>query len=315
MNQFEEYMKTIVYPYIDPRRSEDYFYNKAGKRLRYKVYRADERGKSVLIIHGFSEFLEKYDEVIYHFLRAGLDVYLPEMQGHGYSDRLVDDPYLVHIDSILTYISDIKQFVEAKMPPDPAQRILFGHSMGGGIGARYISLYPKDFRKVILSSPMIKMRTGSVPHALAVEISRLRTCRGKAAECAAGESGFPGEAVPEKMTEKQKFFYRKRLQNPLFQTWNPTYGWLVAAGENEKALSRVKDLPCDLLVFASGRDDLVYPEATSRFARRQRRAKLVRVEGGRHELFNDNDEKAEIFWKEIWEFLVDTMSPARRPMV
>jgi alpha-beta hydrolase superfamily lysophospholipase len=35
---------------------------------------------------------------------------------------------------------------------------LLGHSMGGLISIRYAEIYPKDIERLIISSPLLKMR-------------------------------------------------------------------------------------------------------------------------------------------------------------
>lgn len=115
MSDFEKKMKKVVYPYITKRCEEQYFYNADGSHLRYKHYKVEFSHRSILVIHGFSEFLEKYDEISYSFMKAGMDVYLLELRGHGYSTREVSDKSLVHIDSFSTYINDIHNFVQKVM--------------------------------------------------------------------------------------------------------------------------------------------------------------------------------------------------------
>lgn len=75
MESFTEKMNTMVYPYINKRCTESYFNSFDGAQLRFRYYKADSGHKSVLIIHGFSEFIEKYDEAAYHFLQAGADYF------------------------------------------------------------------------------------------------------------------------------------------------------------------------------------------------------------------------------------------------
>ena len=55
---------------------------RAGK-LHVKFYET-ERPKGVVIVsHGFTEGVPKYDEMVYYFLKAGYHVCIPEHTGHG----------------------------------------------------------------------------------------------------------------------------------------------------------------------------------------------------------------------------------------
>lgn len=175
--------------------------------------------------------------------------------------------------------------------------------MGGGISANYIAKYPRDFHRVILSSPMIKMRTGKIPYAAAIGWSKVMCGLGKGKKFAVGQSGFPGKAYDKPMTEQQQFYYEKRMENTRFQTWGASYGWICAAGENSKEIASVSDLHVKMLVLIAGNDNMVFPAAAVNYAKRQKNAEYQIFENGRHELFNDTATVAERFWSGIYAFM------------
>ena len=104
-----------------------------------------------MISHGFSEFAEKYNEVIYYFLQHGCSVYILEHRGHGYSEREVSDDQKVYIRDFEDYIKDLDCFMKKMNYRMERHRILFAHSMGGAVAARYIEEHPKVFERAILS--------------------------------------------------------------------------------------------------------------------------------------------------------------------
>ena len=175
--------------------------------------------------------------------------------------------------------------------------------MGGGKGANYLDKYPNDFDKVILSSPMIKMRTGKLPYAVVINISKIMSVLGKSKKYAVGQHKFPGENYKKDMTDRQRFYFEKRLNNPSFQTWGASYGWIKAAGENTKEISSVLKSKVKMLILIAGNDDMVIPSETIKYAKRQRNAKYVLFENGMHELFNDSKKISDQFWSEIFEFI------------
>ncbi|MDD6154231.1 MAG: alpha/beta hydrolase [Eubacteriales bacterium] len=307
MSEFAVYMKETVGPYLASRKEEGFFNSFDGIRLRYKIFRTDKiiLDGSVMIAHGFSEFLEKYDEVVYHFLNMGFDVYMVELRGHGYSDRQVSDPEMVHVRSFQDYIGDVHSFVQAKMPrrEEGIKRILFAHSMGGGIGANYIGTYPDDFDRVILSAPMVKMRTGSYPWPVAIGLTKIRCRLGKRFKYAAGQTAFPGPKNDPDMSEKQKYFYDLRLTDRRFQTWGASYGWVSAAYDNTRVIAGISHSKVPLLVLVPGVDTMVVPEASIAFAKRQDKARFDFFPDGHHELFNDKDEISSRYWKDITDFI------------
>ncbi|MCD8118894.1 MAG: alpha/beta hydrolase [Lachnospiraceae bacterium] len=148
-DNYQKYMEERVLPYILPRREEQYLEREPGKQIYCAFYTAgpcntDSSASSVpddpesspsdvagacktktedfkktsssgtvkgiiLISHGFTESADKYFEVIYHFLRAGYHVCIPEHCGHGRTYRLVEgDPSLVYVDSWQRYVDDLK---------------------------------------------------------------------------------------------------------------------------------------------------------------------------------------------------------------
>ncbi|MCF0187500.1 MAG: alpha/beta hydrolase, partial [Bacteroidaceae bacterium] len=67
---------------------------------------------TVIISHGFCEFITKFYEMLYFFYQAGYSVFMPEHRGHGFSHREVANPDIVHIDDFHTYVSDFENFFE-----------------------------------------------------------------------------------------------------------------------------------------------------------------------------------------------------------
>lgn len=301
---FADYMAGTVLPYISARCDQDWFQGTGGFRLRSRFFQsgAGRRRGAVFVLHGFSEFLEKYDEVTYKFLKAGFDVYQLELRGHGYSDREAADPEMVHIDSFRTYIEDVHSYVVRRMPEE-GPRVLFAHSMGGGIGASYLHYYPEDFDRVILSSPMCKMRTGAYPWPVAIGLTEFRKRTHRSRQYAAGQTGFPGPAHAEGMTERVRYYYDLRLKNRKFQCWGASYGWVSAAFRNTRVIGRMSGLKVPLLVLIAGRDSMVRPEASVAFARRQPSADYDYFYDAHHEVFNDSPANAARYWADIRKFL------------
>ena len=100
-------MKTEIEPYVRDRMTEGNYLSKDGMNLHWLHFEADQPHKTVLLIHGFSEFWQKYYEMLFYFLQSGYSIWMPELRGHGDSEREVDDPSLVHVGSFRDYIADI----------------------------------------------------------------------------------------------------------------------------------------------------------------------------------------------------------------
>ena len=175
-DNFADIMKDEVEPYLyahcrecyitgakEPERRE-----KNGK-LHVKFYETDRPKGVIIISHGFTEGAQKYDEMIYYFLKAGYHVCMPEHMGHGLSYRLTEDPSLVHIDIWKRFVRDfLKVCHVVKEQYSELPLFLFAHSMGGAIGTIAAAWETELFQKIILSSPMIRPLTGSIDKSAAV---------------------------------------------------------------------------------------------------------------------------------------------------
>ena len=115
-DNYQETMKTIVEPYLDSiRHIGTLSALRDGHRIYYEYFDIEEEKGSVVILHGFTEFIRKYSEIIYYFSQAGYDVYMIEHYGHGYSERrsdVQDNLSKVAVDDFDVYTEDVKQFVD-----------------------------------------------------------------------------------------------------------------------------------------------------------------------------------------------------------
>lgn len=144
---FRKQMKQVVEPYLKKYRRQGRFESYDGTQIFYYMYIQEHARGCIVISHGFSEFADKYNEVVYTFLQAGYSVFLPEHRGHGRSQRSIRNPEKVYVESFAQYVRDLRLFVHKIVKPYQNEMILFAHSMGGAIGALYLERYPGIFKK------------------------------------------------------------------------------------------------------------------------------------------------------------------------
>ena len=187
-SRYDEQMRATVLPalaacceegWMEPARAEDLPELDHPGSLHYLCYDAAKfddlredgatatfRG-AVVISYGFTENARKYSELIWYFLLDGYSVCVLEHRGHGFSARDVDDPSVVWIDDWRRYVADLAKFTEivASQYAGGRPMALYGHSMGGGIGAAVLERHPTLFDKAVLSCPMIAPVTAGIPNA------------------------------------------------------------------------------------------------------------------------------------------------------
>lgn len=320
---YAQAMDGVVMPYLEKRMQAEYCEREAGKKIYFVRALSDEPQGIVVMSHGYTETIEKHWETIYYFLRGGYHVYMHEHCGHGRSYRLCsdrEDKSLVFVDDYMRYVEDLL-FV-SRMAAREFQDLplyLYGHSMGGGIAAAAAAKAPDLFSGVILSSPMIRPCSAPLPWWLASLIAGVFCLLGKKEKYLFGNHSYDGKerfADSAGISEERFLYYqRKKDAEPLFQTCACSFGWLWQAVRLYRFLMNKawREIACPVLVFQAEHENYVSNEAQEHFVRklnghREGSAKLVRVPGVRHEIFNSNREVLEDYWIRIFAFLIANRS-------
>ena len=310
---YQDFMNNEVVPYLNERR-ENFYLNDLFVSA-FTCTKVNLFG-TVVISHGYTENIEKYRENIYRILQAGFNVVMHEHHGHGRSYRLVNDPTftLVHTDMFERYVVELAMVArEAKLRFPGTRLFLYSHSMGGGIGAAALAMYPNLFAKAVLSSPMIRPLTGSLPFFAAKLIA--------AVECALGFSRrrVPGQIIYESKfiferssaTSRERFDYEEdiRFNELLFHNSRPSYGWVhEAARLNSFLMTKAPEkIVTPFMLFQADNDHLVDVKEQNRFvgkvlAAGRIKPVFIKVKGTKHEIFNSDDLTVKRYWKKIFDF-------------
>lgn len=312
---YREQMKQTVIPYLQERREVRYLEREKGKKIYCEKYSADHPKGVVMISHGYTENAVKCRENCYYFLKRGYHVYMPEHCGHGRSYRLNGDIAMVHTDEYERYVKDfILVSQTAKQENQKLPLFLYGHSMGGGIAAAVLAEEPDLFQKAVLSSPMIRPKTGKVPWYPARFVAAVCCRFGKKEQYVIGHGKDSGrERFEDSASLSRARFeeYQDRKQeNPLFQQKGASYGWLYAAAQLNHFIRKTawKKIKTPLLIFQAEEENYVSQKEQNRFTKKLEKAHpgivtMVKIPGTKHEISNADGERAAIFWEKIFEFL------------
>jgi len=125
------------------------FTGKGGIEIFFQKWLADKAKGVVILVHGIGEHSGRYENLLKSFAEKKISVFAIDHRGHGKSDGKRG-----HIDSFMDYVYDLKLFLEfIKEENKGLPVILYGHSMGGVIAAKYAMTYPDDLSVLVLSSP------------------------------------------------------------------------------------------------------------------------------------------------------------------
>lgn len=254
----------------------------------------------IVISHGFTEFAEKYDELVWYFLLAGYSVCVLDHRGHGKSARDVDGRCLVWIDDWRRYVADFAGFASSvgQRYANGQPLNLFCHSMGGGIGAAVLEQYPTLFDKAVLSAPMIAPQTG-MPLWLARVLVGAFCGIGFGRKGVFGQADFDSSApidmslYKDSSEARERWYHRLRCETVEYQTYRAAFEWVRQALKLSRAVldpSACADIVTPMLLFQAGRDIWVLNKPQNLFVRRVQdgggAAKLVRIDESAHEIFS-----------------------------
>lgn len=115
-------------------------------RCHYRID-GDPDGRPLLLIHGATVPAWEFDGMVPYLERAGYLAVLPDLFGHGYSDRprTVHD-YPLFVRQLLELLGELN--VEG--PVD-----VLGHSLGSVIGLRLAVEVPDRIRSLLMAAPML----------------------------------------------------------------------------------------------------------------------------------------------------------------
>lgn len=130
-----------------------YVKNSRGLYIARRSWKASKpNGQAVVLVHGFSEHIGRYEHLAAALTAAGFDVYGMDHQGHGASegDR-------VFITNIWDLADDVLELVREAAGPSGRKVLAVGHSMGGLILPLAALKAPELFEAIVLSAPATYM--------------------------------------------------------------------------------------------------------------------------------------------------------------
>ncbi len=133
-----------------------------GTRLVGRRWVAPSPAKGLLVLgHGLKDHGGRYEAVAAALNAVGVTVVAFDLRGHGRSAG--DRAWVARFGE---YDSDLAAAVRSARDSCPqVPLVLFGHSMGGAIAARYALDHPDDLQGLVLSAPALRPPTGAPPGA------------------------------------------------------------------------------------------------------------------------------------------------------
>lgn len=143
------------------------FWQQASTLSTHYCFIPCERAKGcVVLLPGRAEPIIKYAEVMYELHQNGYTVFAIDHKGQGKSSRVLPNSHIGYIDDFDEYVEDIYHVIDKVLNPllkehqqQSLAKYLLCHSMGGTIGCLLVQKYPRLFNKLVLSTPMLGVKS------------------------------------------------------------------------------------------------------------------------------------------------------------
>ncbi len=283
-----------------------------GIRLRAAHWPGAGAG-TVLLLHGRTEFIEKYIETVAELRRRGYAVWTLDWRGQGRSTRLLPDPVPNHVSSFEDHLQDLERLIALTEPSLVRPFLVLGQSMGAHLALRLMARRPGLFDRAVLAAPMIDfLRPGRMPlraaHALAWSACAVL---GMAGRFAPGTGRIPDRQRPfegNPLTSCARRFAADLawLDRPGLVVGGATWGWLRAAAASVVVMRRAgfaRRITAPVLLVLAAADALVDNAAARRFAARLSNVKVIEIEDARHELLREHDSHQARLWTAFDDFV------------
>ncbi len=274
---------------------------------------------TVLLLHGRTEFNEKYDETAGDLTALGFDVWSFDWRGQGLSTRPLEDRHKGHVSDYGLLIEDLRAVIDHARAAEGeagAERpiVLLAHSMGGLVAMLYLAKGADETAAVVLSAPLLGIGPGAFPVWLAKLLSRLAVLLGFGNRFALTQQRWrPGRETfeanpltgdPDRYAVHQGWFRNK----PELALGGVTWGWLDATIRSCEALFRPGvaariDVPVMLGLAAA--DVVVSRSAIARMADLIPAAVLKTYADAKHEIMMERDDIRGAFLADFDIFLKD----------
>ena len=307
-------------------KTQDRWIEQDGQTIRYRVIASGNAAKDhakdqakdpssgrVLILPGFTEFIEKHEITASRLNAMGLDCLVIDWPGQGLSGRLSPKyPHVAHCRDFSDHLKALQVaageagFLDGSMP-----LFLFGHSMGGHLALRVSRILSCPIAGAVLSAPM--MMPPVLPPGLIRGASGMLCRLGLAGYPVRGRHGKPRDDqfyALNPLTRSPKG-YRVQVdwwnRNPALKTTGPSFGWVNAAYTsclattgNAKWLAGVQ---CPVQVHLADHEVIVSRLHAYRMTARLPRAEIHHYPSARHELLLELPDVVELLWQRVGEFI------------
>lgn len=282
-----------------------------GARLRCARWQHPDSVGTVLLMTGYSEFIEKYYEVITELYERNYSIISFDWRGQGLSTRAharrggwVSD-YAQLTEDLLSLVQQMYE------PNSTGPLIGLAHSMGGHLAIRHAQEHPETFNALLVTAPM--MGLVNPPPTVLRALTQCGNWLGL------GEHYIPGSTDVDPFgphtplcadSARIEIWRGYQRAEPYLITHGTTWRWAQEAARSMLEINQPDakaKVRTPLLILNPLGDTLVSPAATQQYAANCPAATLVDIPTAGHELLQETNPLRERFWLEFDRFTQQTL--------
>ncbi|MBG9981018.1 alpha/beta fold hydrolase [Facklamia sp. DSM 111018] len=308
---FDQQWTEELWPYLSARKKTGSLIT-GSYQLKYDFYPVKDPKITVLVVHGYNEYKEKYAEVIYYLLQANIQVMVYDQRDHGQS-KLSEKNTQINTGDFRDYVADLHLMVTEARHISETQTALWllGHSMGGAIVSRFAQAYPGLIDGLVLSVPMFDIEMGNLPTPLIhlyVDFAK--------------KLGYGHRYIPTTIDKKNdlahlsyrsdnhltnskvrgEHFFKLNYQLHRYPTKLGSNNWLKAALDTLQVINQpinIAKMTMPTLLFRAGQDELVTPQGLANLAYYLPNSLNYVLPESKHEIFLSDDQQLQAVMRTI----------------
>ena len=282
-----------------------------GKLLRNAIFQPEGKARATIILMtGYSEFIEKYFETVIDLQKAGYCVVLPEWRGHGLSEGDSREPTRLHITDFDINVSDLEDRLMKLLNDCPHPYFGLAHSMGGQVSLRAAHKHADWFAALAQSAPMHGFRLPWGVQFMTTTIARFFALAHRTDRWMPGNppATRPGEAATNQVTSDFARYERNEnlyVTEPRLQVNGASLGWVLASVRAMRASARpayLRQLTTPLFIGSAARELLVSNQAHCHVLEHVPNGQGKMYENAMHEILMEKDSIRQKFIADMLAF-------------
>ena len=264
---------------------------------------------AVIVVPGWSEPYLKYAEVIHDLRQYNYCVYTYDHRGQGLSSRRLTNTQIGHVDDFDSYVADLQQFDKQIVRSRRHRKVyILAHSMGGLIAVYYAAKTKQTIDGLILSAPMLKIKTGFWPEKVAYAIVSIMDWLGLGEHYVLGQGNWQVTPFADNRITHSRIRYEMNIDllshQPALIVAGISNRWLKTSLEHTWRLAALMPaIPQRILLFQTSQDQFVINSAEDDFCSHVTSCKKIIYKNAKHELLMESDSIRDDVFRRLVRFI------------